>query len=796
MLNLLLLAALSGPAPVRPAVDVMVARPEVIAVNADLFGKVTDSLYGKPLAGADVIVQRGQTEVQRTSTDQFGAWRVHDLPAGNYTVEVRLIGYRPEDRQVSIGSASSDIELDFALAPQAVTLSAISVTASPVAVDTRTGNQVFKENAYQGAPTQTTSQILQQSIAGAARAPTGEVHIRGQHAEYTYYIDGLPVPPGISGSLNELFDPSVVNEITFQTGAWDAEYGRRNAAIINVQTKVPAGPFHFSVTGYAGDYSSNGQTVTMSANAGRFAYFVSGTRQSTAMRREPVVADTNASGGITGLENFSNDGTDWFGFGKLQYVATDHDLINLDVNLSRSNFATPFDSLDGIINDRETDLNHFLNLSYDHKRVGGRFDGSEGFIGTYFRHGALDYVPGASDVPTFFFYPDTTTAYNIAENRSFNIYGVKADYLLRFSERLNFKAGTDLSLTRGQEAFITRDAGGNPGPASNSALDGNDGAFYLESVIQPVEKIEFRVGARYDRHAYPLSATSDSTASQLSPRFRVTWFPNTGTSVWAYYGRLFTPTNTEDLRAITAAATGGATEEPTVPERDDFFEVGMTHRFPGGVALKLSGYRKNSSPGIDDTQLPGSAITTDVNIAQVRITGVEAVLDVNPVGNLSGFLNLALNHAYGYGAITGAFLETTPPAEPFDLDHDQRLSSTAGVTYARGGVLLNATGIYGSGLTNGVTPNAPGVAGYDPTQPATPVLGTGLFDFNTPFKVNPSFIMNFSAGYSFAAGGMSVRPQLFVNNAFNDHYVLKGAFFSGPSFGRPRTFSLQLTLGF
>src|SRR5881227_4436424 len=88
-----------------------------------------------------------------------------------------------------------------------------------------------------GAPTNTTSQILQQSIVGAARAPTGEVHIRGQHAEYTYYVDGVPVPAGISGSLNELFDPEVVKQIDFQTGGWDAEYGNKNAAVVNVTTR-------------------------------------------------------------------------------------------------------------------------------------------------------------------------------------------------------------------------------------------------------------------------------------------------------------------------------------------------------------------------------------------------------------------------------------------------------------------------------------------------------------------------------------------------------------------------------
>lgn len=762
-------------------------------VNADLTGRVVDSLYGKPLAGADVVVSRGGTIVSRVTADQFGSWRVHDLTPASYDVEARLIGFQPQRRTVVIDAASATITVDFKLAPAVIQLNEIGVTASPVALNTRTGDQVFKESDYQGAPTQTTSQILQQSIAGAARAPTGEVHIDGQHAEYTYYIDGLPVPPGISGSLNELFDPAVVNTIDFQTGGWDAEYGKRNAAIINVQTKVPAGPFHMSFTGYAGNYASNGQTVTMSANSGKFGFFIAGTRQATDLRREPVVGDTTASGQLTGIRNYSNDGQDLFGFAKVQYVATDHDLFNLDMNFSRSRFATPFDSAAGVIDDQQQDINHFINLSWQHRDVTGAHAGSEAFAGVYYRHGALNYTPGINDDPTFSFQPDTTL-YNISEDRSFNIYGFKADYLLQATPHASLKFGTDLSITRGAEAFSTADVNGNPGPASNSPLDGSDQAFYVQSALQPNEKVEFRIGARYDRHTYPLSATDNASVDQLSPRIRVNFFPNSATTLYFYYGRQFIPTNTEDLRAITTAATGGTTSTPTVPERDDFFDVGYIHRF-SGVVLKLRAYHKASSPGIDDTQIPGSAITTDVNIEQVRINGIEGVLEVRPGGPFSGFANIALNHAYGYGAVTGAFLADTPPAQAFDLDHDQRLSSVVGLTFSSNNLLLSATGIYGSGLTNGVTPNAAGLPGYDPTQPATPVLGTGLLDFNTPFKVDPNFIVNASAGYTIKAGNTTLRPQFFVDNIFDSNYLLKGAFFSGASFGRPRTFSFRLTVG-
>src|SRR5262249_28143724 len=198
------------------------------------------------------LFRNGQV-IARTSTDPFGRYTIHDLPAGSYELEVRLIGFRPVSKQFDVTAAGAGIELTFQLAPAPIELKTVEVSGVPIAVDTRTGNQVFKQDEFQGSPTLTTSQIVQQAIAGAARAPTGEVHIRGQHAEYTYYVDGIPVPPGISGSLNELFDPQVVNQINFQTGGWDAEYGGRNAAIVNVTTKIPSGGFHGAVSRYAGD---------------------------------------------------------------------------------------------------------------------------------------------------------------------------------------------------------------------------------------------------------------------------------------------------------------------------------------------------------------------------------------------------------------------------------------------------------------------------------------------------------------------------------------------------------------
>ena len=743
-------------------------------VDGDVGGSVADSATGTPLPGGEVRVLRGGNTVAAATTDAFGRYVIHNVPAGSYSVEVRYLGYRSETRNVAIENALA--RADFRLVSLPINLSAVGVTSAvPLAVDTRTGDQIFKQNDYHGSPTNTTSQILQQSIVGAARAPTGEVHIRGQHAEYTYYVDGVPVPSGISGSLNELFDPQVVNQIDFQTGGWDAEYGNKNAAVVNVTTRIPSGGFHLDASGYGGSFSANGQGVNLSTNAGKWGFFFSGARQSTDMRREPLVFDTLHNK----VENFHNDGTDLFGFGKVQYVPTDRDVLNLDVDRSRTRFAVPFDSANGIIDDHQEDVNGFVNLGWRHRfaeDASGEGGSSELFTGAFFRDGTLNYTPGLTDSATFQF-PGDTNHYIISEDRNFRTVGVKLDYTLQPHHGLEFKTGVLASYTSGHEDFSAVTNTGTPGPSSNSDLKGSDVGVYAQTALAPSDHWELRMGLRFDNHNAPFAGNRN----QLSPRVKLSFFPDPANTFWVYYGRLFLPTNVEDLRAITSTAQGGVAAEPTIPERDDFYEVGYVHRFPIGVVTKLSAYHKRSNPGIDDATIPGTAILTSVNIGRVRITGVEGVVEIRPRGPVSGYVNVALNHAYGFNGISGGFFPADTTSAPFDLDHDQRLSGTASVVYSARGFYLSATGIYGSGLTNGNSPDS--------------TYGTGLLDFNKSIKVDPNFIMNASAGYAFAVGGTVFRPQIYVENVFDHKYALKGPFFSGASLGRPRSVQLRMNIG-
>jgi hypothetical protein len=453
-----------------------------------------------------------------------------------------------------------------------------------------------------------------------------------------------------------------------------------------------------------------------------------------------------------------------------------HDFVNLDLNLSRTKLDVPFDSSGGAsLDDQQKELNGFENLGWQHDFGSSTSPRATLFAAAFHRHGSLDYLPGGNDTPQFVFFPNPT-AYNLEEHRSFNTTGLKLDFAAHPSHDVEWKVGAQGSVTTGHENFTTRDVGGNPGPLSDSDLKGHDVGVYAQSVLLPLEQIEIRPGIRYDSHDAPFAGTT----SQASPRIKVSYLPSPATTAWVYYGRLFMPTNIEDLRAITSVADSGVVTAPTLPERDHFFEAGIVHRFPQGVVAKLSAYHKRSKPGIDDNTVPGSAIVTSVNIDEVRVTGIEAAVEVHPSGPVSGYVNAALCHAWGHGPITGGFFPADTPAGNFDLDHDQRLSMVASLTWAARGAFASATTIYGSGLINGNDPDS--------------TYGTGLLDFNESIHVDPSTILNASAGYSFVVGRTVLTPQLFVDNVFDKKYVLKGPFFSGSSAGRPRTFQFKLQI--
>ncbi len=750
---------------------------------------VYDSANVQPIELARVALYRGASFIRGKVTNPEGRAVFTDVVAGPYRVVIRAVGYNDHEDTIQIDPMHIFDSVTLAETSEQVTVSG-SREADINSVEPKSGNQVFESESYHAPPTARMTKLVQENVLGAVRAPTGEVHIRGQHGEFTYYIDGAPIPLGVFGGLNEVVDPKVIERATFLTGGFPAEYGGQMAAVVDVQNRVPTGALHLDFSTYGGTYAPNGnkdslltpnrllnmngQSLSMSDHSGKLGWFISGSRQETDRRIDAPVSTI-----------FHDHGFDYFLYGKADYLLSDKDFLTLNLNYGITNTQVPFDSLEvGGTNapqaedDAQYTTNAFQTLTYN-RSISSEPDGESNLmITTYAREGSLVYTPGGIDAPTV----DTVkgNADVISENRNFTTIGIRTKYDNRLSHEFMYAAGLNFSTTSGHEDFGPVDSTAGEryssvtGQHTVTNYMGSDFGAFLESEIHPEEWTQIDLGVRYDQHIAP----SVAMESQISPRIRWNFLFGEDDNAYVYYGRLFMPNNIEGLSQL--ASSVGSSGSGTLTERDNFYEAVYTHSFDFGVHSKLAYFDKDATPGVDDQTVGSSAIKTPINIAEVHTQGLELGLSYSsPSTPFSGYLNTSLIHAYGSGAITGGFLATDNDGSATDLDHDQRLSVVASIDYQPNDWFANVTGIYGSGLTNG--------------DPSGQPYGTGLFDFNQFAHVTPSWILNFGAGHTFhLSGGATIAPSVYLGNILDHEHLLKGAYFSGASWEEPRNVILRV----
>jgi len=744
---------------------------------------VYDADLKTPMELARVVLRRGKAVVAQNVTNPRGLVEFIDIHEGWYNISVHFIDYNDFYDSIQVDDQHSVDSIGLHAVNQQEVVILGNHELGTATFDLTTGNQVFESETYHATPTNQMTNLLQQSLMGAARAPTGEVHIRGQHGEFTYYVDGIPIPLGVFGGLNDVVDPKVIDRATFYTGGFPAEYGGQIAALVDIQNRVPTGKFHLDASSYIGSYlvtnsgdslgdrmgsfkaiNSNGQSLSLSGHEDRFGYFLSGSRQETDRRIDQPIEQL-----------FNDHGFDYFLYGKFDYQLSDIDYVTMNINFGRTYTQVPYDSLEQIADDVQNTTNQFQTLSYYRILSDDKNRETNLFVGAYAREGELVYTPGSIDPPNFQFAGDTAHSFVLAEDRSFTTFGTRIKYDQRLMHEFMYAVGLNFSATGGNENFTSRDSAGNLGPSVVTDYRGSDFGMFAESEIHPWEWTKIEAGIRYDQHIEPDAPLQH----QVSPRIRWNILFDQTNSAYVYYGKLFMPNNIEGLRTISSNITNSGV--PTLPERDDFYEAAYTRSFDFGLRSKIAYFYKYASPGVDDETVGSSAVKTPVNIAQVFTRGIELGFSYSdPSTPFSGYINTSIIHAYGSDSVTGGFLPIDTDGPATDLDHDQRLSVVASLNYQPVNWFMNLTAIYGSGLTNG-----------DPNGDA---YQTGLFDFNTATHTTPSTILNVAAGYTFSLdGGATLSPSLYITNLLDHDHLIKGAYFSAASFEERRNVIFKLS---
>ena len=201
-------------------------------------GFVTDSSSGESLIGANVFLQETG---QGMATDINGYYIIQEITPGNYTIMVSYIGFDVSRQPLSIMEDQSVI-INIALVEQVVELTEVEVTAEKF--QRRNNIQPSKINLsprmMKAAPALAEPDLFRtiQALPGVlmtSEYSTGLVIRGGNTDQNLIMLDGITVyNPSHLGGIFSNFIVDGVKEAELIKGAYNAEYGGRLSAVLNV----------------------------------------------------------------------------------------------------------------------------------------------------------------------------------------------------------------------------------------------------------------------------------------------------------------------------------------------------------------------------------------------------------------------------------------------------------------------------------------------------------------------------------------------------------------------------------
>ena len=201
-------------------------------------GFVTDSSSGESLIGANVFLQENG---QGMATDINGYYIIQEIIPGNYTIMVSYIGFDVSRQPLSIMEDQS-VKINIALVEQVVELTEVEVTAEKL--QRRNNIQPSKINLsprmMKAAPALAEPDLFRtiQALPGVlmtSEYSTGLVIRGGNTDQNLIMLDGITVyNPSHLGGIFSNFIVDGVKEAELIKGAYNAEYGGRLSAVLNV----------------------------------------------------------------------------------------------------------------------------------------------------------------------------------------------------------------------------------------------------------------------------------------------------------------------------------------------------------------------------------------------------------------------------------------------------------------------------------------------------------------------------------------------------------------------------------
>jgi len=237
--------------PILTVVAVMlIASTTFGATTSRLTGRVVDD-GGLPLPGvtvvltSDVLIGGPQTAI----TDTDGAFSFTLLPPGQYNVKSHLDAFQPAEVTARVALDRSS-QVYMTMLPEQFT-GEILVTAEAPMVDTtrvnigESYNEEFLQQASVGSAGRNYLQVIGNE-AGSVGA--GNVRVFGSvSSDSVWLIDGLNTTDPLTATFGTNFNFDAIQELSIQTGGFQAEFGQAMGGVINLVTKSGGNQFRGSL---------------------------------------------------------------------------------------------------------------------------------------------------------------------------------------------------------------------------------------------------------------------------------------------------------------------------------------------------------------------------------------------------------------------------------------------------------------------------------------------------------------------------------------------------------------------
>ena len=588
---------------------------------------------------------------------------------------------------------------------------------------------VFTPEALQNMPqgeAAPLSQVLLQA-PGVAQDSFGQIHLRGEHANVQFRLNGVELPEGLS-VFGQAIAERFAHSMTLITGALPAQYGFQTAGVLDIQTKTGLTDPGLTVSMYGGSWNWLQPSIEYGGHSGPVDYFI----VIDGLHNQRGIENPSAS--YAAIHDTTNQ---FHGLAYLSGIIDPDTRVSLILGGFEGAFQIPNNpgqptqgfAVKGVSTFNSADLNETQNevTAFAVLSLQKHIDPGDLQISLFNRTSTLSFSPDWLGDLLFNGIAQRASRQDIAT-------GLQADGSWKLNEQHTLRAGF---LTQIEQAsanttsnVLPVDASGTPTTdqpltiASSQRSSGGLYGLYVQDEWRLAPTLTLNYGLRFD-------AVEEFThESQVSPRVNLVWKPADGTALHIGYARYFVPPPYEALTPANLAQFAGTTAAPEVTqdstvraERSHYFDAGISQVVIPGLTVGVDAYYKISKNLIDEGQFGAPVILTAFNYAQGTQEGVELTASYD-VGPWSLYANLSRSRAMGKDINSAQYNFSMAELSYIQgsyifLDHDQTWSSSGGATYtfnrdSNFATRVSADVLYQSGLraSTPTIPNGAELPGY------------------------------------------------------------------------------------